>query len=48
MAIRDSVTVSMSAEIRGMERDRLSDNEVSRLVCLGRTSEYCVERETSS
>lgn len=48
MAMEDSVTVSMSAEMSGMDRQRVSERWVSRLVCLGRISEYWVARETSS
>lgn len=48
MAICDSVTVSISDEIIGRERDIESESDVSRRVSRGRTSEYCVAKDTSS
>jgi len=48
MAMRDSVTVSMSEEITGMERRRLSDRRVDVSASLGRICEYNVASETSS
>ena len=48
MAMRDSVTVSMSDEMMGICSRRLSDSAVLRSVSFGKISECSVARETSS
>jgi hypothetical protein len=48
MAMRDSVTVSMSDEMMGICRRSPSAREVARSVSLGRISEWSVASETSS
>ena len=48
IAMRDSVTVSMSAEMRGMFSTSPSASTVSSWVSLGSTSEYSVASDTSS
>jgi hypothetical protein len=48
MAMRDSVTVSMSAEMIGTGSRRLSDREVAVSAFFGKMSEYRVASDTSS
>jgi hypothetical protein len=48
MAIRDSVTVSISDEITGMCNFRLSEIDVDGSASRGRISEYSVAKDTSS